>query len=168
MRPLLLVAVVASLAGCHGRTCAPPTFASSSANYPLVHVQANGTSGLPAGDIGYIVTANGQGGYRFAWTDTLDTAACFSGIITVQGTLDTAQTHGLSGAEELRFSNAGQLRFASVPGSALDGVDLVSSSESVYLDAYIDGSLSVNIYFADPASGVIGTTGVNPVAFQSP
>src|SRR5690242_4404308 len=38
--------------------------------YPGYHVLAGASTSLPAGAIGYLVTANGQGGYRVTWTDT--------------------------------------------------------------------------------------------------
>ena len=34
-------------------------------------VAANASAVLPAGDLGYVVTANGAGGYRVVWSDTL-------------------------------------------------------------------------------------------------
>src|SRR5260370_24899385 len=46
---------------------------------PGYRVLAGGGAEIPAGDLRYVVTANGQGGYRIAWTDTLGSAAHFQG-----------------------------------------------------------------------------------------
>src|SRR5437764_14251494 len=45
------------------------------------HVSAGAASELPAGDIGFVVTANGQGGYRLSWSDTPGSTAEFAGTI---------------------------------------------------------------------------------------
>ncbi len=147
-------------------TCSPPTFGNSTASYPQVNVYPGLSTSIPAGDIGYLVTANGQGGYRLAWTDTLNSPACFSGIITVQGTV--SQVSGLSGQETLQQSGANQLRFASAPGANVDGIDFVASTDPAYFDLFLDGSLSVNIYYTDTATQQVTTAPANPVAFTSP
>jgi hypothetical protein len=115
------------------------------------------------------VTANGQGGYRVTWTDTLGSAARFSGTITVDGTIDGSQTRGFSGAESITFVAPNQVAFESVPGANLDGIDLVSSTDPIYLDAQIDGSRSgVNIYFTGATTDRLLISGYDPVALTSP
>lgn len=137
--------------------------------YPGYHVQANASTSLPAGAIGYLVTANGQGGYRVTWTDTEGSAAQFSGTITVDGTIDPSQTQGFSGNENLQFNGSNQLIFSSVPGAGVDGVDLVSSTDPIYLEADIEGSpQGVDIYFTGASSGAVNISAVDPVAFTSP
>jgi hypothetical protein len=132
-------------------------------------VLANGSASIPGGDLGYLVTANGQGGYRVTWTDTLGSAARFSGTITVDGTIDANQTRGFSGAESITFVGANQIAFESVPGANLDGVDLVSSTDPIYLDAQIDGShAGVDIYFTGASTDRLLLSGYDPVAFTSP
>src|SRR5581483_2527596 len=61
-------------------------------NFPGYHVKANAVTELPSGGIGYLVTANGSGGYRLFWADTLATGAELSGTLTTDGTSDTTQT----------------------------------------------------------------------------
>jgi hypothetical protein len=132
------------------------------------HVLAGGSAELPSGDIGYLVTANGQGGYRVVWSDTLNSPAHFSGTVSTDGTFDPAQTHGFSGAESLTYTGANQIAFSSVPGQNLDGIDLVSSTDPIYLDARIDGSEVVNIYFTGATTRALVNSVYNPVAFTSP
>lgn len=187
MHRLLVLACVASLGGCvvydpgydpgpSGPAAPPradlagePTASLGPTAYPGYRVLANGSASIPGGDIGYLVTANGQGGYRVAWTDTLNSPARFSGTITVDGTFDTRQTNGLSGAESLTYTAANQLAFDSVPGSNLDGIDLVSSTDPIYLDALIDGShVGVNIYFTGAHTAQLVNSAYDPVAFTSP
>src|SRR4051812_17977397 len=113
-------------------------------------VRAGASAALPDGDLGYVVTANGQGGYRVTWTDTYGTTARFSGSISTDGSFDPAQLQKFSGYENLYLSD--DLRtvyFDSVPGAALDGVDVVSSTDPIYLDATVDGShQAFGIYFS--------------------
>src|SRR4051812_16621064 len=48
-------------------------------------VESNASAELPAGDLGFVITANGQGGYRVTWSDTYGSAAAFTGYITTDG-----------------------------------------------------------------------------------
>lgn len=142
-------------------------------NYPGYHVLANANATLPGGDLGYIVTANGQGGYRVTWTDTNGSAAHFSGTITVDGVIDSnpQNTHGFSGNENLTFTGENQISFDSVPGTGVDGVDLVSSTDPIYLSASIDGYTDpgqVHIYFVGATTQLNNVSSVDPVAFTSP
>ncbi len=133
-------------------------------------VQANASSELPAGDLGFVVTANGAGGYRVTWSDTYGSAASFTGTITTDGYFDPAQLHGYSGAENIALSaDEGTITFSSTPGSYVDGVDLVSSTDPIYLDLQVDGARSgFGIYFTGAESGALLTSDYNPVAFTSP
>jgi hypothetical protein len=133
-------------------------------------VMANASAELPAGDLGFVVTANGQGGYRVTWTDTYGSAAQFQGVITTDGYFDATQVRGYSGAEDIRMSaDASTITFGSTPGSYVDGVDLVSSTDPIYLDLYVDGSRSgFGIYFTGAESGSLISAAYNPVAFTSP
>jgi hypothetical protein len=140
-------------------------------NYPGYRVLAGAATSIPGGEIGYLVTANGQGGYRVTWTDTINSPAQFSGTITVDGTIDknAAQTHGFSGQETLVFSGDNQITFTSIPGNDVDGVDLVSSTDPIYLDAKINGShVGVNIFFTGATTRAVNESAQNPVAFTSP
>ncbi len=146
-----------------------PTLSLGPTAYPGYRVLAGGSASIPGGDIGYLVTANGQGGYRVVWTDTLNSPARFSGTITVDGSFDQRQTRGFSGAESISFLAANQLAFDSIPGSNVDGVDLVSTTDPIYLDGQIDGShVGVNIYFTGASTATLVNSAYDPVAFTSP
>src|SRR5207302_2014483 len=85
MHRLLVLACAASLGGCvvydpgidpgpSGPVAPPradlagePTASLGPTSYPGYRVLANGSASIPGGDIGYLVTANGQGGYRVVW-----------------------------------------------------------------------------------------------------
>ena len=137
---------------------------------PGYRVAANAASELPGGDLGFVVTANGAGGYRVTWSDTLGSAASFTGAITTDGAFDPSQVRGYSGAEDIQVAaDGGSLTFSSTPGSAIDGVDLVSSTDPIYLDLRVDGSRSgFGIYFTGAESGALLTSDYDPVAFTSP
>ena len=133
-------------------------------------VAANASSELPAGDLGFVITANGLGGYRVTWSDTYGSAATFSGTITTDGYFDPSQLSGYSGAEDIQLSpDDSTISFASQPGSYVDGVDLVSSTDPIYLDLRVDGAPDgFSIYFTGAESGALLTSDYNPVAFTSP
>jgi hypothetical protein len=149
-------------------TCNLPTNARSSAQYPVFHIVPNGSSAIPVGDIGYLITANGQGAYRLVWIDTLNSPACFSGILSTTGTFDASQTRKYSGQETISASAANEIRFASVPGSTLQGIDVTPSTDPLYVDAYIDGNpVAVNIYYSR-IPGTAESANADPAAFTSP
>jgi hypothetical protein len=133
------------------------------------HVAANSSAELPANARGFAVTADGSGGYRLSWSDVSDSTSVFSGSITTDGTFDPAQLHGLSGAEATTLGEDGAITFSSEPGTNLDGVDLVSSTDPIYVDARIDGvRAGFLIYFTGAQSGAQLASDYNPVAFTSP
>ncbi|MCU1280922.1 MAG: hypothetical protein JWM53_4468 [bacterium] len=133
-------------------------------------VEANASAELPAGDLGFVITANGQGGYRVTWSDTYGSAASFTGYITTDGYFDGSQLRGYSGAEDIQLSaDGGTVTFSSTPGSYVDGVDVVSSTDPIYLDLRVDGSRSgFGIYFTGAESGAQLSSAYDPVAFTSP
>ena len=160
----------------HGNDGAPPPPALDAAR-PLgaqqmlgYRVAANSSAELPAGDLGFVITANGAGGYRVTWSDTYGSAATFSGTITTDGYFDPSQLSGYSGAESIELSpDDATITFASAPGSYVDGVDLVSSTDPIYLDLRVDGDPNgFGIYFTGAESGALLTSDYNPVAFTSP
>jgi hypothetical protein len=137
---------------------------------PGYHVAAGASAALPDGDLGFIVTANGQGGYRVTWSDTYGSAAHFSGTITTDGYFDANQVVGYSGAEYITVSHdARQITFESTPGNYVDGVDLVSSTDPIYLDLIVDGYRSgFGVYFTGAQTGALINSAYVPVAFTSP
>jgi hypothetical protein len=168
-----LFALVGVAAGCTVHESSPPNdyaVALGARSMLGYHLLANGSSALPAGDIGYLVTGNGQGGYRVAYTDTQGSPAQFSGTISADRGFDLNQIGKLSGYENVSISSDGlTIQFDSVPGAALDGVDVVSLSDPIYLDARVDGVTSgFSIYFTGARSGLLINSAYDPVAFTSP
>ena len=134
---------------------------------PGYRVAANASVTMPDGDLGFLVTANGAGGYRVAWTDTQGTPALFSGTLTTDGSFDYSQL-GVVGAPSVEETASNRIDFSSRPGAAIDGIDLVSSSDPIYLTAYVDGRMDgFSIYFDDPAAGP-SVSNYDPVSFSSP
>lgn len=131
------------------------------------HVLANGSAALPDGDLGFVVTANGGGGYRITWSDTLGSAADFSGTITTDGYFQSVQPY--SGEEYIDTPDSSTVTFESQPGTYVDGVDVVSSTDPIYVDLLVDGShYGFSIYFTGGETGTLQTAAYNPVAFTSP
>src|SRR5262245_34425235 len=90
MRPITLVVVLAGLAsGCHVTviehtpTPTDPAIAVGARRMLGYRVLANADTVIPGGDIGYLVTASGQGSFRVVWVDTANSPAVFSGSITM-------------------------------------------------------------------------------------
>ena len=134
---------------------------------PGYRVAANAAVTMPDGDLGFVVTANGAGGYRIAWTDTQGTAALFSGTLTTDGSFDYTQL-GALGEPSIEETASNRVDFSSRPGAAVDGIDLVSSTDPIYLTAFVDGRTDgFSIYFSDPAVG-LATSAYDPVSFTSP
>lgn len=140
------------------------------AGYPGYRVRANASASIPGGDIGYIVTANGQGGYRLTWTDTVASTAIFSGSVTVLGGIfDRTQTTTFSGQEAVDFTGDNQVVFQSIPTNAVHGIDMVTTADPIVVDAKIgDLNSGVRIYFTGAQTGLLSTSAYNPVAFSSP
>jgi hypothetical protein len=133
------------------------------------HVLAGGSAEIPGGDLGFVITANGQGGYRLAYTDTLGSASEFSGHVTTDGTFDERQLSSLSGSQSFTLTAPNRIDFASIPGANIDGFDLVSSTDPVYVEARVNGfETGFDILFAEAPDGAVVTSSFNPVAFTSP
>ena len=143
----------------------PVTYTSSFAAF---HILANASTVIAAGDAGFAITASGAHSYRLTYSDTANLATCFSGRITAIDNFGSSQVTGFSGHETIQLISPNQIGFASVPGSAVDGVDFVTDQDPVYVDVYADNSPSVNIYYTDGDTGFVQTTGANPAAFYSP
>jgi hypothetical protein len=137
---------------------------------PGYRVRAGAASELPANDRGFIVTANGNGGYRLTWGDFAGSTSEFSGTVSTDGRFDPTQLLPFSGNENIALSaDNGAFTFDSTPGGALDGVDMVSSTDPIYVDALVDGShVGFNIYFTGAESSLLLTSDYDPVAFTSP
>ncbi len=175
MRALLTCIAAVAAAGCgdhhdHG-FANEPSAPIGARGEPGYHVAAGAFAEIPGGDIGYLVTANGQGGYRLVWTDTAGSPAVFSGTVATDGTFDPNQLVNLNpgGNARVLLNGPSEIDFDSIPGATLDGVDFVTSTEPIYVDALIDGSrVDVGIFFTGAITGALNVSGFDPVAFTSP
>jgi hypothetical protein len=171
MRPIgltfLLLSTVA--AGCGGGSSADPLLTLGQRGLGGYRILAGANTIIPAGDIGYGVTANGQGGYSLVWIDTNGSPATFQGTITTDVGFDPNNTVAHTGAESVQFTAANRIDFTGVPGASLEGVDFITNSEPVYFDLLVDGGRAgFGIYFTGAGSGAVIDSLVNPVAFTSP
>ena len=166
---LLLILPVAFLAACSSGGPPPDRAVHLGAQAMLgYHLRAGAASEVPANEIGFVVTANGLGGYRIAWVAVDGSASVFSGTATSDGTIDATSVAPLSGRENVQLSlDHRALTFSSVPGSAADGVDFVPSSDPIYVDLRIDGA-PATIFFTGADTSRLRSSAYNPVAFTSP
>ncbi|HEX4457390.1 MAG TPA: hypothetical protein VIA18_05445 [Polyangia bacterium] len=139
-------------------------------NLPGYRVRADAASELPANDRGFIITANGNGGYRVTWSDFSGSSSAYTGTISTDGQFDPTQLLPFSGREQLTLAADNRsFTFDSTPGGGLDGVDLVSSTDPIYLDAMVDGShVGFGIFFTGAESSLLQSSDYDPVAFTSP
>jgi hypothetical protein len=179
MRPLFAFLIVGfALPGCivvhdttnppppPGNTCDLPT-QSASASVPAPNHVAAGFP-VSAADIGYTVTANGQGDYAIHWRAGDNISTCFTGIVTVQGTISPSRTGAVTGVETYQISAVNQLRFASVGGAEDQGINVGVGVEPIFLDAFVDGAHADHIFFRDGLNAAADTVTNSPAAFTSP
>jgi len=132
------------------------------------HVRAGAASEVPANEVGFVVTANGLGGYRVAWVAVDGSASVFSGSVSSDGPIDPTSIATLSGREDVTLSaDHRELDFSSVPGSSADGVDLVPSTDPIYVDLRIDGVPTSGIFFTGADTSRLYQSDYDPVAFTS-
>ena len=132
------------------------------------HVRAGAASEVPGDEIGFVFTANGQGGYRIAWVALDGSTSSFSGTASSDGVIDAASVTPLSGREQIDLSADGSaIDFSSVPSSAPDGVDFVPSTDPIYVDLRIDGA-PAQLFFTGADTSRLYRSDYNPVAFTSP
>jgi hypothetical protein len=165
---LLLMLPVAGLAsGCitivdnnpNNRVCNLPTQQRSQVSYNQFRVRPGSFAEIPASDFGFSVTANTTGGYRVAYSDQGGLATCFQAILSVGddgptlGAFETNQTRAL-GAAVVENSATNEIRVASAPGSDVHGVDVVTTTDPLFLDVFINNSSSgTRIFFPDNTAG---------------
>src|SRR4051794_9254516 len=109
---LTLTALVLVVAGCHVTTENEPSSSLGARGMLGYHVLANANTSIPGGDIGFLVTANGQGGYALYWTDTAGSPAFFSGNVTTDVGFDPNQTVKVSGSEDVTFTSITRIDFS--------------------------------------------------------
>jgi hypothetical protein len=168
MRRILLPALASLLlVGCASEPPRDPAVALGPRGMLGYHLRAGAASEVPGGEIGFVVTANGGGGYRIAWVAFDGSASVFSGSVVTDGVFDPASTLPLSGRETITARGAAELDFSSVPGSLPDGVDFVPSVDPIYVDLRIDGA-AAPIFFTGADTSRLLRSGYDPVAFTSP
>jgi hypothetical protein len=167
MRKLLFVFLVA---GCHSDPGSEPVFALGQRALSGYHVSAGAATSIPDGDIGYLITANGQNGYRLTFIDTAGSPAVFEGTITTDQSFDPNGTSKYSGAENVTFTADNRIDFSGVPGASIEGLDFsVLTSDPIYLDLTVDGShQGFGIFFTGARSSLVQESAFDPVAFISP
>jgi hypothetical protein len=157
------------IAGCHVSPDSEPAVALGAQGLTGYHVLANADTSIPAGDIGYLVTANGQGGYALYWTDTAGSPAFFQGTLTTDRGFDPNSTVKVAGTEDVTFTATDRIDFSGTPGSSVQGVQFVSLTDPVYFDLTVEQShQGFGIYFTGARSRLVQDSFYNPVAFTSP
>jgi len=132
------------------------------------HLRAGAASEVPGDTIGFVVTANGFGGYRVAWVAVTGSTSTFSGSIDTDGVIDANSVTPLSGRETIVVrANGSGLDFSSVPDANPDGVDFVPSVDPIYVDLRIDGAVAP-IFFTGAETSRLRQSDYDPVAFTSP
>jgi hypothetical protein len=148
-------------------TCNVPGPVTYTSTFDLLHIQGDAVTAIASGDRAYAITSDGRGTYRLSWTDTAGYATCFSGRITAIDNFTPTQVTGLTRHETIQLIAPNQIGFASVPGTAVDGVDFFATRDPVYIDVFADNFANVNIYYTDGTTGIITNT-IGPIAFASP
>lgn len=132
------------------------------------HVRAGADSVLPADVAGFVVTANGLGGYRIAWSGFTGLAQLFTATVTSDGPFIPSSIVGLSGRERITLTtDNAQLDVQSAPDGTVEGVDFVPLTEPIYVDLRIDGA-PAPIFFTGADSGRQRQSLYDPVSFTSP
>ncbi len=132
------------------------------------HLRAGAASEVPGDAIGYVVTANGLGGYRVAWVALAGSTSSFSGSVETDGAIDPRSVAALSGRETISVRADGSgIDFSSVPDASPDGVDFVPSVDPIYVDLRIDGA-AAPIFFTGADTSRLRQSDYDPVAFTSP
>jgi hypothetical protein len=171
----LVIALLVTVAGCHVNVvekmpgATDPELQIGQRRMVGYRVLAGASTTIPPNDIGYLITADGHGTYRVVWIDTANSPARFSGSITTDGSIDVNNTFKFNGNENITITPPSRIDFDDIPGDVLHGVDLVTSSQEIYLDASVNGSRSgFGIYFTGAGSGDVLESPYDPVAFTSP
>ncbi len=147
-------------------TCPIPTQAAYQGLYPQYNVLANASTSLGAGDIGFLLTTNGMLDYRLAFVDTINSPACFTGIVRSKNNVISVSNPGGRFIFPDVATGNGEVRFALEPGASVAGLDFAVGQSPIYLDLFIDGSaVGTQILYTDAGSGLQGQE-TPPAAFQ--
>jgi hypothetical protein len=169
LRAAALLSVITAASGCGSTTERfGPLGARGIFGY---HILAGGSSLIPVGNLGYLATANGHGGFRIVWTDTRGSDAEFSGSIATDGVFDPGSivSFNPNGTARITTNGPSEIDFDSIPGANLDGVDLVTSADPIYLTATIGNSTTaVSIFFTGADTHDLNVSAFDPVSFTSP
>ena len=155
------------LAGCHVQS-SEPVYALGAQALSGYRLLAGANTSMPAGDLGFLITANGQGGYSLHWTDTAGSLAQFSGSVTTDLGFDPNATVKYGGSD-VTFTSDKRVDLSGAPGADLMGMEFVAQSDPVYYDLYVEGSRQgFGIYFTGAHTQEVQSSDYDPVAFTSP
>jgi hypothetical protein len=138
--------------------CNLPSQQRSQQQYNLFRVRPGSFAEIPASDFGFSVTANTTGGYRVAYSDQGGQATCFQAILSVGdeggvvGAFEAGKTIAF-GSPKVESSASNEIRIASAPGSDVHGVDVVTTTDPLFLDVFINGTTTTRIFFPDNTAG---------------
>jgi|GEM_PF-2800353 len=165
-RLLALLSVSTLFSACAPNYCPLPSRAAYQGLYPQYSVKANASTSLGAGDIGFLLTTNGMLDYRLAFVDTIDSPACFAGIVRSNNNVVDVRDPGGSFVFPNVRSGDGEVRFSLAPGASVAGLDIAVGQAPIYLDLFIDGSAAgTQILYTDADSG-LQSRQTPPAAFQ--
>jgi hypothetical protein len=168
MRALLLGAAAFAV-GCSNLD--PQAVLLGAKQMPGYYVTSHDQPGFSSTFYGFMVGADAANHYSIAWIDSPGGSDWFSGTVMTDGTFDPNSTFAHTGAEAVTFDAPNQITFASQPGRSLHGIDLVTSTNIIYLDARINKShVGANVEFIALTSSCVPitwNTTVNPVAFTT-
>jgi hypothetical protein len=132
------------------------------------HVSAGASSLVPDGEAGFVVTANGLGGYRVGWVGFDGAPSTFGGTITSDGPFDRPSilASGIDTQLTIATDNSA-IGFSAVTGGSPEYVDFVPLQDPIYVDLRVDGAYG-HIFFTGADTGHVYQSSYNPVAFTSP
>jgi hypothetical protein len=126
------------------------------------HILANASIDIPPGQVGFAITADGQGGYRVAWVDTAGANRRYHGSVFVAGSFSQLSSVGM----QYVMATGERLDFQSAPGAGTTGyVDFVTSVDPITVDGLV-GSSDATLFYVD-GSGVARSV-ATPATLTSP
>jgi hypothetical protein len=132
------------------------------------HVSAGASSLVPDGQAGFVVTANGLGGYRIGWVAFDAAPSTFTGNITSDGPFDRPSivASGIDTTVTIATDNSA-IDFSALTGGSPEYLDFVPLQDPIYVDLRVDGAYG-HIYFTGADTGNVYQSSYDPVAFTSP
>jgi hypothetical protein len=169
MTRTISIAALLVLVGCGPEPDSPTQIGKRKDRYGY-HVRAGVPAQRVPGGLGFVITADGQGGYQITWTTTVADSGkhTFIAEVTSDGAFDPSSVVPMSGREHVQvLDGARRLWVTSQPGSDHpDGFAFVSS-EPIYVMVLVDGGQRF-IFFTGAETGRLMMSNYSPVAFTSP